>query len=1030
MQTIQDMIEHSMCNYREKTAIIKGDISISYRELERRASGVAKYLADYGVLQGRSIVGILMQDTVDIIVAILGILKVRCVFVPIDIHYPVKRIQRYLDHISCKLIITDHNMFFTELDGVVRVKIDDITLSPEEDCSLSKKPSYNPEDPIYVYFTSGTSQEPKAILGKNVGLAHFVQWEIKELMLDNYVRVSQLTPPMHDPFLRDIFVPLAVGGTVCLTESPVNLLSPSSLVQYLNNQEIELVHITPSLFRLMAVQAIVSQASLISLKYVCLAGEAIHPSDLIQWYQTYGDRIKLMNLYGPTETALAKLYYWIKPEDLSKNCIPVGQPIENTAVVILDDSLSVCAPGQLGELYIRTKYGTHGYINAPLLMEKVFVKNPLTNLLDDIVYKTGDLARYDSQMNIELAGRKDRQIKLRGFRVELDEIEGVLRGYPNIENAAVVAFNHDSEMSLAVFYVSNIQINSECQNENADMPELIKKYMLSMLPEYMCPVHFIKLDNIPLTHNRKTDYKALSSMIIIDAETQVSDQPNSKIEKILCQMWCELLNMKSVGIHDNFMQLGGNSLTIMQFVYQVYKEFQVDLPLGIVFEYPTVEDQAIYIEKHIRKSGCDNVLTEQNCIYRVSPAQARIYISHMYEECDTSYNLPAVMIIHGKLDIDRLESCCSKLVEKHTSLRTSFYIKDNQILQEVQQVDFHIEKKNMPLDELDEYIIRDFVRPFVLCKPPLLRVAIVKLGIEHYAFLFDTHHIVSDGISQRVLIEDLISLYQGKEVASAEWSYNDYVSWVLDERQIVGRERHMQYWLKQFSIPSQPLTLPYNVDVTQQPNIGSYVAVKISPVLYNVLQKTARDCASTLFTVMLGAFFVFLNQISGIDNITVGVPVHGRNHPNLKRIVGMFVQMLPVGFHIGKYTTTRELINSLKKYFQDIFSHMDFDMDMFVSALNKAGLNRPQIDAVFVMQNTEELPLLDTGVDIQPYPIKLKSVRNKLVMEVIENKNSLLDIHLEYQFRYFDEETVSQFLQHYVEVLDSLFSNLDSQLKP
>ena len=1025
MQTIQAMMENTFRHCMEKPAIIRGKDIISYRELRRMADKVTAYLLAHEVKQGQKI-GIFVTDTVNLVASIIGILAAKCVFVPLNISYPPTRIQKYLDFISCSTLIIDQETFLLNFNGPQIILFSEISKSCEKDAQLPEISSYSPEDPIYVYFTSGTTQAPKAILGKNIGLAHFIQWEIQELSLDEEVRVSQLTPPNHDPFLRDIFVPLVVGGTICLPEFPTSFMSPLDLVKYLEQEKVELLHITPSLFRVVASQAVQIQTRFEHLKYICLAGETIYPKDLFEWYKHYGNRIHVLNLYGPTETALAKLYYWINPEDVYRSSIPVGRPIKDTAVVILDDNMSACAPGQIGELYIRTSFGTYGYINAPQLMSNSFVVNPLTHSKTDILYRTGDLARYNSQGEIELAGRRDRQIKLRGFRVELDEIEGVLHEYPSIENVAVIAMEQNSSIDLMAFYV----VGHQTDDTTKEIQEDLKNYLKNRLPDYMCPVHFCRVEVMPLTANGKIDYVALTAMGKVKLESPIMDHPNTETEEILCQIWCELLNRKSVGIHDNFMQIGANSLNLMQFVYLVYKKFGIDLPLGNVFEQPTIAEMAAFIDQHIKKQNTNRDIAseKQNGAFSLSPAQTRIYISHIYEECDTSYNLPTVLLIRGKLNVDKLEMCCRKLIEKHMSLRTAFYIKKDKLLQEVRNVEFSINRVQIKPCELDKYIINDFIRPFDLCTPPLFRMTVAQMGAEYFALLFDMHHIISDGWSQKLLMKDLLLLYQGLAIVYPEWSYQDYIIWLSEENQTIARQQDLEFWIKQFKVPSTVPNLPLSIDDTQPQNAGSFVSTCISHKLYSALQETARHCDSTLFTVMLGAYFVFLQSIGGVNDITIGVPIHGRIHPKLKKVIGLFTQMLPVRFLTGDHSTTGELVKELQKHMKDIYTHPNFDMDALVTQLNMMNINRPTIDAVFIMQDFEEISLSALDLDIQPYRLVRKSVRNKLVMEVIENKNESVEIHLDYQLRYFNQHMANQLLQQYIEVLDQLFSHQDIQL--
>lgn len=441
--TIQNRIDEAISKFSSRTAVEYKDRWVTYEQLGKEACKVANILLKYRE-QRDAFIGVLTRNKLNLIYSVLGVWKAGMVFVPLDSSYPVQRIHSMLEISKMEIILTDNSVDCKLLEAITEnnsdVKIINIdseylgmVVNDTFDTSIIE---YKPEDKIYLYFTSGSSGKPKAVLGKNTSLLQFIAWEIKTFHVDENTRVSQFTSQCHDPFLRDVFVPLLAGGTLCIPENKEQLLSGVSLINWIESKRLNLIHCTPSLFRVFNSKTL-SAENFNDLKYILLAGERILPGELANWYQIFGSRIQLVNLYGPTETTLAKLFYYIQPSDINRNSIPIGSPIEGCKIMIVDEDMKLKDKGERGEIIIRTPYHSFGYFGDVERTREKFIQNPFYQEAEDILYKTGDLGRILSDGNVEFLGRVDRQVKIRGFRVELDEIENELIKYPGIKECVL-----------------------------------------------------------------------------------------------------------------------------------------------------------------------------------------------------------------------------------------------------------------------------------------------------------------------------------------------------------------------------------------------------------------------------------------------------------------------------------------------------------------------------------------------------------------------------------------------------------------
>lgn len=594
--------------FKEQTAIEYKDKKISYDALDSMANRLTNLLIVNQLSKG-SIVALFLDDKIGIIASIIGILRAGCVFVPLEPESPEERVRKIIADVSpdCFIVEAKFNHLVTKINSDNKKTSKIIHLGENSDCnkfdgnviSISQSltnfnterqfVSVAPDDMCYIYYTSGSTGTPKGIAGRLKGVSHFIKWEIQSFNIAPGWRFSQLTMPTFDAFLRDVFVPLCVGGTICIPPNKSTIISSTLLIDWIDSKKINLIHCVPSLFGVLASGDLNSQR-LNSLKYILMAGESIPVSDVKKWIEVYDTRIKLINLYGATETTMVKFYYEIQKSDIDRDFIPIGKPIKGAEAMVLDEYDNLCPYGVFGELYISTPYQTLGYYNNPGLTKEVFVKNPLSENLNDVIYKTGDLARVLNDGNYQFGGRKDNQVKIRGIRVELEEIENQLRNH-NLVKSAVVLFKEDElgENRLVAYVVP--------KQETALTVNDLRHFIQEQLPDYMMPRAFVMLENLPLTSNGKVDRLALPAPDTYGRSLEVDFvAPRTSTQELIAAIFSEVLGLKQVGIHDNFFALGGHSLLVIQVISRLQQTFNVELSVLTLFEAPTVIDLSVRIE--------------------------------------------------------------------------------------------------------------------------------------------------------------------------------------------------------------------------------------------------------------------------------------------------------------------------------------------------------------------------------------------------------------------------------------------------
>jgi amino acid adenylation domain-containing protein/non-ribosomal peptide synthase protein (TIGR01720 family) len=1056
---IQERLTKNFAKYSANIAIEQGNKKVTYGELDEKSNFIAHWIVNMG-LPKETFIGVLINDKVDLIITMIGILKAGCVFIPLDSAHPLDRVKIMVDSTDTKVVISDGINFNQFAPGImgnsnekkVKLFLIEELFSPGHApwYVMPPKIEYCPEDKIYIYFTSGTTGHPKAIVGKNKGLFHFIDWEIETMQVDETFRISQFTTPGFDAFLRDILLPLCTGGVICIPERKETLMAAHQLVGWIERTGINLIHCVPALFR--SINSIsLTENNFVTLKYILLSGEKSEPVDFVYWFEIFNDRIKLVNLWGTSETTLAKTCYFVRPSDVNRVRMPVGHPINGCRVVVLDENLRLCDELITGELYIATPFRSFGYYNDPRMNQDRFIKNPFNTNPDDVLHKTGDLGRLLPGGNIDVLGRNDRQVKIRGIRIELEGIENVLVRHPWVNEAVVIKKEKSDNNEFLCAYVTGKETNP---TEDADVviPDL-KQYLSGQLPDYMIPANIQKMKEIPRTPNGKVDYKKLPDPFEYKKTGIIG--PNNSIEEKILDYWSEILGIEKnkIGITNLFFELGGNSLNIMSLISKIHREFSIRISLAEIFNNPTIEMQAKIIKGAAGENKYASIeKTELKEYYALSPAQNRLYILHQMEPDSVAYNMPQMVVLEGKLAKDRLEQSFWKLIKRHQSLRSSFKMINDEPVQKI-HVEVELkseyyqslgkeEERSLIICEQSQVdvevkvneIINNFIRPFDLSHAPLLRVGLINTPRpkghpsqegnynNRHILMFDLHHIISDGVSHSILIKDFMALYKREETSPLRIHYKDFSEWRNKEDQKNALEEQKKYWLREFEgeIPVLNIHTDYPRPSVQSFE-GNRINFEIDEEKTKALNNLAAAQGTTLYTVLLAAFNLLLAKISGQEDIVIGTPVAGRRHADLEEIIGMFVNTLALRSYPKGEGIFINFLQHVKKNTLEAFENQEYPFEDIVEhvSVNRDVSRNPLFDVMLVLQNMDFPKVKIPGLELFPYQYKKRISKFDLTLHSTEAGEKLL-LAFEYCTKLFKKETIERFIAYFRKIVTSI----------
>ncbi len=1028
-------------------AVVDGEHAVSYRELAYLGGHVASMLRQENPVSGT--VGVMAERSLQLITGLLGILMAGYAYVPLDPKAPAERSSYILEDSNTSILLHHsaeplkgfpESLRLIELCGVPDDGKDDDAAGILGD--RSQDALCDSHDLAYIIYTSGSTGRPKGVPITHGNLSPLLFWGHECLGLGVRDRAFQNLSYFFDWSAWEIFITLTTGASLHMFPGEV-LLNPERCVREIDRARITVLHVTPSQYR----YYLETGGRLETLRYLFLGAETLTPNLLERSFSSVPAQCRVFNMYGPTEATIIASVLEISRRDWKKyrhlGSIPIGGPVYNSVLLVLDRLGGLSPQGVPGELFIGGPGVAQGYLNNPGLTAERFAPSPYFPLPSRF-YKTGDLARWLDDGVVEFLGRMDQQVKVRGFRIELGEIENRVLEHPGVREAVVTTHElRPGNVVLCAYIIPPA--------DGALEPGELGAFLGRRLPDYMVPRHFIPLETIPLTPNGKVDLRALPVPGI--EEDAGFTPPTGPGEKTLAGIWAGVLSIERerIGAGTDFFQLGGHSLNAVVMTARVYKRFGVNLPLTDIFRTPVLRDLARVIDE--RRDTGKEIFTavepvEEKEYYPLSSAQKRLYILQQMELESTVYNIPDYKPLppdffggDASILVEKLQAVFRQLIRRHESFRTSFHGIGGQPAQVIHDdVDFNIEYVPLP----QAGISSSFSPlpsplsplPFDPTRSPLLRVVLAGPSSPSsppsppspsYLFI-DMHHIISDGTSMEVLTGEFLSLYRGEPLPPLTVRYRDYAEWGLKDTVLENLAAQEGFWLEQFSGDIPVLNLPLDFP---RPPVQSFDGRTVHFYMDEPgtagARQLAREQGVTLYMVFLAAFNLFLARIAGQEDIVVGTPVAGRRHADLERVIGMFVNTLALRNRPHGDLTFAGFLETVKNTTLRAFDNQEYPFEDLVEragVLRDAGRN-PLFDVMFTLTpaKTPETGGADApGGDAGESPWEYNISKFDLSFSVTEFRHRLVG-GFEYALRLFRPQTIERFIQWFQRLLPAVLED-------
>lgn len=1021
---IHELFEEQVEKTPENIAAVFGSEELSFRELNNRANQLAHYLRDKGV-NPESMVGIYIDRSLEMLIGLLGILKAGGVYVPIDPTYPEDRIQYMITDSNCKVIISLESLASQLLaDNAEIICLDSSWKDIKKNSCKNVSSGVSPSNLVYVIYTSGSTGKPKGVMVEHGNLVNLICSMQDTFQLSESDAFLAITPYSFDIHALELYLPLMSGAKLVIaskkTSSEVPLLKKA-----LSDHNISIMQATPVTWKMLIISNWECENPLI----VLCGGEEM--SESLKNSLSAQDNIQLWNMYGPTETTV---WSSIAPISSPKEKVTIGKPIHNTTMYVLNKELELLPPGVPGELYIGGDGVTRGYFKRDDLTAKSFIPSPFADTDGTIIYRTGDLAKWLPCGNIMHLGRIDNQVKIRGFRIELGEIEYALSKIDSVEEAVVVAKDDVSGEKRLVAYIV-----SERELKTGDMKEELNR----SLPDYMIPSLFIKTDAMPLTPNGKVDKKVLINSKDDVGNSKEYAAPTNETEEHLVRIWEEAFGIEQIGINDNFFELGGHSLLATLVVTKIRKEFNIQLPLKMLFELPDLKNLAEYVKN--RES-----LGEEEIIPRASGeepiplsfAQERLWFLDQFER-NSSYNMPGAIRLKGRLNRGLLIKTLNEIVKRHEILRTNFITTDgvtSQIIHEPKPCHITtVDQSQFPEAEAEKAVAElmktEAKRVFDLASDDLIRFVIYKINDENHIIFLNKHHIISDGWSFSVLFYEISAIYEDLSknrpvsLPELEIQYADYSFWQREYLKGEVLEKQLTYWKNNLSDTSV-LELPLDkLRPAEQTFNGSNFEFKIDKAETDLLIKLSKENGVTLFMTLLSILNVLLHKYTGQDDICIGTPIANRTRSEVEPLIGFFINTLALRSDLSKDSSFTELLRQVKETTLNGYENQDVPFEKVVDIV---GVERnlstsPLFQVLMNLQSNPETELIFNDLKLELIDIDTSVAKFDLTFNFTETDSGLL-CGLNYNTDLFEKETILRMADHFSVLLDSIFSDPDQTL--
>ncbi|MBP2000051.1 surfactin family lipopeptide synthetase A/fengycin family lipopeptide synthetase D [Paenibacillus shirakamiensis] len=1028
--TIHERFAESARRWPDRTAVKSAEGSLTYEQLHRRSDRMAVLLRSKGVTT-ETIVPIVAQRSLSLMVAIMAVLKAGGAYLPIDPQHPAERNHAILEDSGSRLMLVGakwldmlpaFNGEQLDLDMLVAATEMEVPLSEEES---SMPQQGGPEHLAYVIYTSGSTGKPKGVMIEHRAVINRLNWMQVAYPLEAHDVILQKTPITFDVSVWELFWWSIAGASLYLLE-PGGEKEPAVMVRTIEEQAITVMHFVPSMLNLF-VPYVAERGKghqLASLRYVFASGEALKPAHVSSFYELMersNSPAQLVNLYGPTEATVDVSYY--NCLDSSRALVPIGKPIHNIQLYIVDKYMNLQPIGVSGELCIAGVGLARGYYNRPDLTEQSFIPNPFAP--GTKLYRTGDRARWLPDGNIEYLGRSDHQLKLRGLRIECGEIEQALLIQTAVRDAIVTTvIDPAGDMALCAYLVP--------VHGTDDLEQMIRSALQTQLPDYMIPLYFIIMDALPLTTSGKVDRSKLPQPQFFESAAE-GEGLKGLTEQRLGELWREALGLSAseldstvvLGREAHFFQMGGHSLRAAQLAGLIEQDYGVLFSMKDVFDAPVLKDMAAVIDH--AESTSSSVLTqaESRPYYPLSLAQNRLFVLHQLYPNSTAYNLPLALSLKGPIHFERLQGAIQALMERHEPLRTWYDWEEGKPIQLVkEEISFELALHHVQAADDLNSLARAVIRPFDLRKAPLLRAFLATDGENQHTLMLDMHHIATDGVSMSVMARDFEQLYRGNTLEPLHIQYKDVAVWQQQWMASEARQRQEQYWKHQLAGPLPLLQLPTNyVRPLEQSFEGAKLVMQIPARLAEGIQVTAARWNVTPFHIWLAAYHTLLHLMTGQDDLIVGTPIAGRFHPAMESLVGMFVNTLPIRSRPSSELSFYAFVEQLKKTTITSMNNGLLPFEHMVTMLDvpRDASRNPLFDTMFVMQ--QDVPSLgEDTLHFEALVVDNHVSKLDLTFEVVDKGSQGAGLTIEYATALFKEERIHRLAEWYVRIIDSVLN--------
>ncbi|MEA2694107.1 MAG: hypothetical protein QOJ16_3494 [Acidobacteriota bacterium] len=1038
--TVYDLFAVAVAREPWRVAIARGETELTYGDLDARAGRLARRLRALGV-GPESRVGICLERSPEMVVALLAVLRAGGAYVPLDPAYPRERLGFMIEDAGLAVLLTREALAANLPTGRARVLCLDGEMDGEGEEAVLESGA-GPENLAYVIYTSGSTGRPKGVMVPHRGVVHYLSWCLRA-----YGLAAGETVPVHSSLSFDLTVtallaPLVAGARVELLPESAGVEALAAAFR--RGSRLGLVKLTPA--HLQALEQLIPKTEAAGrCRALVVGGESLLAEHLAFW-RAQAPGTRLINEYGPTETVVGCCTYEIPPGGAPRTesgGVPIGRAIQNTRLHLLDARLRPVPLGVAGEIYVGGAGVARGYLGQPERTAAVFVPAPWSERPGGRLYRTGDLARHLPAGDLEFLGRRDDQVKVRGYRIELGEIESALLRHPEIAEAAVLAREDEPGDRRLVAYVVG-------RAGEAPAPGELLRHLGQRLPDSMLPAAFVPLPALPWTANGKVDRRALPAPEREAAAAGGHVAPRNPAEEVLAGIWAAVLGRERIGIHDDFFALGGHSLLASQVVARVREAFAVELPLRALFEARTLAGLAARLAPGdlARAAVPPLVPVPRDGGLPLSFAQQRLWFLDQWEPGDPSYNVPAAVRLEGELDAAALGRALAEIVRRHEVLRTTFEAVEGEPRQVIR------EEMAIPLPRIDlsclpalpegirEETLERLAReeawtPFDLARGPHLRARLFGLGPGDHLLTLTLHHIVSDGGSTAVLIHEIRSLYGAfaaglpSPLPELKVQYADFAAW--QRRWLAGEvmERQLAYWRRRLAgLPALVLPADRLPGPSGRHRGSARERFSIPEDLRRPLRGLAQREGSTLAMAILAVFQVVLHQASGQADFAVGLDIANRDHPDLEPLVGFFLNQLVLRLDLSGDPGFRELLGRVRHAMLAAYENRDLPFDLLVAELTPER-ERSRAPLFEVKVAYQSAPLLPGGMPgLAVTPLELAGGEPKFALTLfLDDTGERVEGALEYDAARFRPGTIIRWVEGFMEVLRRILAEPDVSLR-